>query len=183
MKIAITGTIGSGKTEVSNHLRKLGYDVFDCDEVNRKLLNERGYELLHDSFPECFEGELLNKKTLADIVFSDTEKKAKLESIMHPIILEELSNRKDDPLFAEVPLLFETGWDKYFDENILIICKEETAIERLKLRGFTELEAKNRINNQMPVREKIKKATRIIYNNGSLDELYELIDNCLKDIC
>ena len=51
MKIAIIGTIGSGKTEVSNHLRKLGYDVFDCDEVNRKLLNERGYELLYNSFP------------------------------------------------------------------------------------------------------------------------------------
>ena len=183
MKIAITGTIGSGKTEAANYLRKLGYDVFDCDKVNYQILEDRAYELLFDKFSECFENKKLNKKTLANLIFKDKAKKEELESILHPIILDELLNRKDDPLFAEVPLLFEANWDKYFDENILIICDEDLAIQRLENRGFTEFEAKNRILNQMPVQEKIKKATRIIYNNGSLDDLYKLIDNYLKDIC
>lgn len=183
MRIAITGTIGSGKTEASIYLRKKGYDVFDCDKVNKNILDTRAYELLNNDFSECFENEILNKQKLADIVFNDTNKKEKLESILHPIILDELMKRNDDPLFAEVPLLFEVGWDKYFDENLLIICDEDIALQRLENRGIGRKDAYNRIKNQMPVQEKIKKATRIIYNNGSLDELYSAIDSYLKDIC
>lgn len=183
MKIAITGTIGSGKTEVSIYLRNKGYDVFDCDEINRQLLEDRGYELLHDKFPECFVDNKLDKVKLASIVFSNVDRKVELENIMHPLILEKLQERNDNPLFAEVPLLFEASWDKYFDEKLLIICDEDLALQRLENRGVEYFEAKKRINNQMSVQEKIKKATRIIYNNGSLDELYSAIDSYLKDIC
>lgn len=183
MKIAITGTIGSGKTEVSIYLRKKGYDVFDCDQVNKEILDSRAYELLSEEFPECFKNKDLNKQKLADIVFDDYRRKQKLESILHPIILNKLLARNDDPLFAEVPLLFEAGWDKYFDEKLLIICDEDIALQRLENRGIGKKEAYNRIKNQMPVQEKIKNATRIIYNNGSLDELYSAIDSYLKDIC
>ena len=183
MKIAITGTIGSGKTEACNYLLSKGYDVFDCDKVNSDLLNAKAYALLSDHFPQCFDGEVLDRKKLSNIVFNDSNSKELLESIMHPLILEQLKQRKDDPLFAEVPLLFESGWDKYFDESILIVCDEDVAIERLKNRGIDEKQAKMRISNQMPVQEKIKKATRIIYNNGSLDELYSAIDSYLLQIC
>lgn len=183
MRIAITGTIGSGKTEVSLYLRKKGYDVFDCDVVNKNLLQEKAYELLINDFPECFIEKELDKVKLASIIFTNHDRKAKLESIMHPLILQELMLREDNPLFAEVPLLFEAGWDKYFDEKLLIVCNEDLALQRLENRGIDHLEARNRINNQMPVQEKIKKATRIIYNNGSLDELYSAIDSYLKDIC
>ena len=183
MRIAITGTIGSGKTEAANYLRKKGFDVFDCDEVNRKLLNENAYDLLYNDFPECFDDNKLDKAKLSAIVFCDLDKKAKLESIMHPLILEQMLDRKDDIFFAEVPLLFEVGWEKYFDESILITCEEDIALYRLENRGVNYMDAKSRIACQMPVQEKIKKATRIIYNNGSLDELYSAIDNYLKEIC
>ena len=182
-KIAITGTIGSGKTEVAAYLRKKGYDVFDCDETNRQILEERGYELLHEEFVECFDGKELNKQKLASLIFNNSKKREVLESILHPLILEEMMKNGGEPLFAEVPLLFESNWDQYFDENILIVCDENIAIRRLVNRGLSEKEAKLRIANQMPVQEKIKKATRIIYNNGSLDELYSAIDSYLKDIC
>lgn len=183
MKIAITGTIGSGKTEVSIYLRKLGYDVFDCDEVNRRLLNEFGYELLHNDFGECFDDKTLNKEKLSKLIFSDSNKKQKLESILHPLILKELKSREDNPLFAEVPLLFESNWDQYFDEKLLIVCEQDIALNRLENRGIARDDAIMRISNQMSVQEKIKKATRIIYNNGSLDELYSAIDSYLKSIC
>ena len=183
MRIAITGTIGSGKTEASNYLRSKGYDVFDCDKVNSELLDKKAYELLSDYFPQCFDGEQLNKQKLSSIVFTDENSKKLLESIMHPLILDELMKRHDNPLFAEVPLLFESGWDKYFDECLLIVADEDVAIDRLKNRGLSQEQAKMRINNQMPVQEKIKKATRIIYNNGSLDELYSAIDSYLKELC
>ena len=183
MKIAITGTIGSGKTEASAYIRRKGYDVFDCDEVNKSILNDRAYELLNKDFPECFIDKQLNKNKLASIIFTNPDRKDKLESILHPIILGQLLSRDDDPLFAEVPLLFEVGWDKYFDEKLLIVCEEDLALQRLENRGIGRNDAYNRIKNQMPVQEKIKKATRIIYNNGSLDELYSAIDSYLKDIC
>ena len=183
MKIAITGTIGSGKSEAANYLRKIGYDVFDCDEVNRRILKDRGYELLYNDFSECFDDKILNKARLASVIFNDKQRKDKLESILHPLILNELLKKDDDPLFAEVPLLFESNWDIYFDYSILIVCDEDIALQRLENRGICVDEAKSRIFNQMSVQEKIKKASIIIYNNGSLDELYSAIENCLKDIC
>ncbi|MBQ6125745.1 MAG: dephospho-CoA kinase [Erysipelotrichaceae bacterium] len=96
MKIAITGTIGSGKTVVSDYLRSKGYDVFDCDRVNAQLLeeNRKGYVAVKKLFPECFDGNSLDKKALAKAVFSDPEKKKKLEDAMHPLILKELKKKK-----------------------------------------------------------------------------------------
>lgn len=182
MKVAITGSIGSGKSEVCNHLRSLGYDVFDCDEVNKKLLDENGYELLHNDFIDCFDDDVLNKQKLADLVFNNKDAKDKLESIMHPLILKQLMDREDDPLFAEVPLLFESNWEKYFDESVLVIADEKDTLDRLINRGLSREDAINRLKNQMSVIEKAKKATRIIYNNGTLDDLYSLIDSYIKDI-
>lgn len=182
MKVAITGTIGSGKSEVSNHLRRLGYDVFDCDKENSDILNECAYKLLSYHFADCFDNKLLNKRKLADKVFNNSDNKKILEAIMHPLILARLISRSDDPLFAEVPLLFESNWQTYFDETILVVSDNDIVIDRLKNRGYSNLEINMRINSQMSVQEKINKASRIIYNNGSLDELYLKIDECIKDI-
>ena len=184
MRIAVSGSIGSGKSEACRYLKRLGYDVFDCDEENRKLLekDEKGYLKVKEVFPECFDENGLNKKKLSSVVFNDEKQKEKLEDIMHPLILERLMERKDDPLFAEVPLLFEAGWDVYFDHNILVVSDLDLLLVRLEARGLSRDEALERLNVQMPVTEKIKRADKIIYNNGSLEELYHLIDQCLSEI-
>ncbi len=168
MRIAISGTIGSGKSTVCLYLREKGYDVFDCDKVNAKLLEkgEEGYRRVKEAFPECFDEDGLNKKKLSSVVFSDLRKKKALEQIMHPLILKAMFDRKDDPLFAEVPLLFEAGWDVYFDHNLLVVTDEEKLI----------------LNKQMPTEEKIKRADKIIYNNGSMEDLYRLVDDWLEEI-
>ena len=179
MKIAITGTIGSGKSTVASYLRNKGYFVFDCDEVNRELLNSG---ILIDYFPECYENGLLNKKKLANIVFSDENKRLLLESIMHPLILKmmEDESKKYDPFFAEVPLLFEVNWDKYFDEILLVVVDEKIALERLVDRGLSIEESKQRIKSQMSTKEKIERSDVIIYNDSSLFSLYEKIDGWLS---
>ena len=184
LKIAVTGTIGSGKSEVCNYLRNKGYDVFDCDEENRKLLEkgEEGYLKIREVFSDCFDKEILDKKKLAAKVFADKNDKKKLEEIMHPLILKRLNERKDDPLFAEVPLLFEAGWDKYFDHNILVVTDEKILLKRLVARGMNRKDGKRRLASQMPVTEKIKRADKIIYNNGSLEDLYHLIEETLKEL-
>ena len=185
MKIAISGTIGSGKSVACEYLcQNKGYDVFDCDQVNRKLLekDEAGYLKVKEVFPECFEDGELDKKKLSALVFNNQEEKKKLEDIMHPLILNELNKREDDPLFAEVPLLFEAGWDKYFDHNLLIVTDMDLLVARLEERGLEKEDILRRLNNQISVEEKIKRADKIIYNNGSLLDLYRMIDLWLEEI-
>lgn len=186
MKIAITGTIGSGKTEVSIYLRNKGYFVFDCDAYNAYLLEKDniGYFLVKEEFPECFINDELDKKKLADIIFNDEKRKKVLEDIMHPLILDAMNSYEDsDPFFCEVPLLFETNWDRYFDKSLLVIADEKDVLDRLINKGYDIESAKQRISSQMSVIEKSKRATQIIYNNGSLDDLHIMIDEWLKTIC
>lgn len=183
MKIAITGTIGSGKSTVSEYIRNKGYYVFDADKVNSKLLLEGnlGYIEVKKAFPCVFDGKTLNKSKLASIVFNDENEKEKLENIMHPLILKEMKkqSKKYSVFFAEIPLLFESKWDKYFDYSFLVVCDKEIAIKRLVLRGLSRNDSISRINNQMDIELKKKRATEIIYNNSNLDDLYKKVDELL----
>ena len=184
MKIGITGTIGSGKTTVCDYLRSLGFYVFDCDKCNKELLQKgnKGYLGVLKLFPEVFDGQELNKQKLADIIFNDKNKKTSLEALLHPLIIEELQNEstKVDPFFAEVPLLFEANLEYLFDHTLLIVCDEDVAIKRLQERNIDYSEAKRRINNQMDVSNKMKRASEIIYNNSTLSSLENEVDKWLN---
>ncbi|MBQ6560172.1 MAG: DNA-formamidopyrimidine glycosylase [Erysipelotrichaceae bacterium] len=183
-RIAITGSIGSGKSEVSRYLREKGYTVFDCDEENRNLLEKgnAGYEAVKKTFPECINNGELDKKALSSLVFNDASRKKELEDIMHPLILERLNEHKEELLFAEVPLLFEARWDRYFDQNLLIVTNQKILLERLKNRSMSKSEALRRLKKQMSVSEKKKRADKIIYNNGSLQELHSSLEEWLQEI-
>lgn len=180
MKIAITGTIGSGKTEVSNIIRKKGYFVFDCDEYNRQLLKEGScvYDLIKERFPNAFKDGQLNKETLSNIVFNESEQRKQLENILHPLIIKEMMDlsEKYDLFFAEVPLLFENSLNNLFDVSVLVVCDREIALDRLVLRGISKDEAILRINNQMSIENKMLRADEIIYNNDTLALLEAKID-------
>ena len=184
MKIAITGTIGSGKSTVSDYIRKKGYEVFDCDKVNANLLEKGnlGYVAVKYAFPDVFDGDNLNKSKLANIVFNSNSSKALLEDILHPLILSKMNrvSKNTDIFFAEVPLLFEKNWDKYFDVNILVSTNDEIALKRLVDRGLNLKDARNRLKNQYSNEDKALRANEIIYNNGSLDSLYKEIDTILE---
>ena len=184
MKISITGSIGSGKSTVCYYLRSKGYDVFDCDKVNSKLLEKgyEGYRLIKDNFPEVFNNNELDKAKLASIVFNNESSKNKLESLLHPLILNEMKKAMEnkDIFIAEVPLLFEANWDSLFDINVLVVSDEQIALDRLENRGISQSEAKERLNNQFSVQDKIKRANEIIYNNGSLATLFKAVDELLN---
>lgn len=183
MKIAITGNIGSGKSLVSNYLRSKDFYVFDCDAYNNELLqnNKDVFNEIYREFPECIEHLRINKKKLADIVFSDKDKKYTLERIMHPLIMAKMLDEcsKHELFFAEVPLLYELNLAKYFDLTILVVADKQIAAKRLLAKGYTQDQINKRESFQLPVLYKVQRANEIIYNNDSYKDLYKEIDRLL----
>ena len=102
---------------------------------------------------------------------------------MHPLILEKIYEIRDKHpfVFIEVPLLYELGWEKYFDEDWLITCDESLCIERcIQNRNMTKEEVQARLNHQMSKESKMKKAKIVIENNGNIQELQKRIDLLLE---
>lgn len=183
MKVAITGTIGSGKTFVSDYLRSKDLFVFDCDKYNAYLL-EKNNDVLNkilESFPNSVNHLCIDKKALANEVFSNEDKRKKLESIMHPYIINKINEEADqrDLFIAEVPLLFEAGLESFFDVIILIVANEKLLHLRLNEKGYSDEDIKRRMSSQLPIEIKMKRATEIIYNNGSFLDLYNEIDKLI----
>ncbi len=185
--IGITGSMGSGKSQVASYLSKQ-YPVLDCDQVNAKLLRkgELGYFHL-TQFPWIeldAKGEI-DKKKMAQTIFHEDAKKEKVENILHPLILTEMkrwiSKQESKLIFVEVPLLFESHMEEYFDSIWCIVVSNEIALERLyTYRNFTYEQAKDRISKQMSVKEKMQRSTIIIENNDSLKDLENEIQKALK---
>ncbi len=186
--IAISGTMASGKSSVLAYLKEKGYAVYDCDAINASLQRkgEEGYERM----VEAFGHEILNKdmeldrKKVASLVFSNEHERKKLEGIMHPLILRRLKQIREtlnETAFVEVPLLYELGWEKYFDCDWLIVADEKKLIERCqRYRQMDEKATLARIRAQMSVEDKKKRARVIIENNEDLKSLYQKVDDLLE---
>ena len=185
-KIAVTGGIGSGKTLFCNILKSLGYDVFSCDDIYADLLQEEAYlSLLIKNFPDCFSDGELNKKILSERIFKNREDKKTLESLAHPLILQRLLKKMEDKeiVFAEVPLLFEGGYEELFDCVIALVRNKEDRIEAVKKRSrLTEAEILNRMENQIDPALLFDKNCIIVENNGTVEELKEKTIKILSKI-
>ena len=107
---------------------------------------------------------------------------------MHPFVLEGMqkffaTNHQQPIICAEIPLLFETGWDQYFDRTVVVTCSEEIAIQRMmEERNYTCQEAKARLSMQIPAEEQIARADKVIYNEGDLKELDSQINRWLGEL-
>lgn len=172
-KIGITGGIASGKSLVLGILRDLGIPVISTDDIVKDLQKDPYYlEKIRVTFGnEVFEGENLNRKKLADIIFNDESARLKLNSIFHPPVLKEIIKKmeelKEKPIIAvEVPLLFEVGIENWFNEIWVVYVPLDIQIQRIIDRDrISWEEAIKRIKSQMPLEEKIKKAHFIVYND------------------
>ncbi|MCI6271746.1 MAG: dephospho-CoA kinase [Erysipelotrichaceae bacterium] len=178
-KIAITGTIASGKSTFCNIIRQMGYPVFDSDNYAKLVYHKNNP--IYNEIVKLFKEEILdenreiNLKIVAKIIFENEYKRKELEKLIHPFVLNGINNmieKSNDFFFAEVPLLFESGFDKYFDEIILVTCDKEIALERcIKDRGYTKEEALSRLNSQIDAKYKIERADYVVYNNGTISDL------------
>jgi dephospho-CoA kinase len=182
LKMGLTGGIASGKSAVAAMLREMGFPVLEADAVAHKLL-EPG-QTAHDEVLREFGAELvdasgkIDRAKLGAIVFADPAKLAKLNGIIHPrveeVILRKLEewekNGVRDAGFVEAALLVEAGIVKKLDGLVVAFCEPEQQMERLRARGMSEVEAKQRMAAQMPVAEKLQYATETIDCSGTLEE-------------
>ena len=152
--IAVTGSIGCGKTTLANLIRKMGFCVFDADGWVRRLYYKKDFiKVIAQHFPSVIENEKVNKRALRNIVFNDNQQLKLLESLIHPFLKQTLKNLKrknaryDDLFFLDVALLFEMGWKKYCDLVIVADVDYETQKKRVMKRDNISAEDFDKINN------------------------------------
>ncbi len=178
IKVALTGNIASGKSEVQKILTNIGYKVFDTDECAHKLLenNEEIVRLFGTN----------DRKILSSIVFEDNAKLKQLENILHPLVKDKIldffcNNPNSSILFVAVPQLFESGFDKLFDKIVFVSAPYNLRLSRLIARnGYDKEYALLRLNSQQDEDIKIKKSDCVIVNNATLKDLEDKTRECLK---
>ena len=191
--IGLTGGIASGKSTVSRYLREKGAAILDADAIAHALAEPGGslYLAYHQHFGAAVlqEDGQLNRAAIGKIVFSQPEERAWIDRSAHPLIQAEIKRqlaekkRQDVPLIVlDVPLLFESGWDKMTEENCLVDVSEAVQLARLMQRdGYDEQAARARIAAQMPLVEKRRRADRLIDNNGDLPATLRQVDLLWKE--
>lgn len=189
-KIVITGTIASGKSSLSEILRKKGYEVIDSDRINRRLLekDQINYKeiLSSKAFDEAFDGEKLNKKKLAKIIFTDSKKRELINKITHKNIISYINSliekSKDKNIFVEIPLYFQMKEKFTCDYVWLVYAKREVQIQRLMQRDKIDRDfAIKKIESQDYLSMK-EKSDLIFDNSTSLEDLEKKVEIALKNL-
>ncbi|WP_454054017.1 dephospho-CoA kinase [Clostridium sp. Marseille-Q7071] len=192
--VGLTGGIGSGKSTVSNMLIERNIPVIDADKISREVLiiyPEVLWSIKKEFGEEVFdENDNLDRKKLGYIIFSNEIFKKKLENIIIPYIKKEIFDKIEKYVKAgeklcivDAPTLIENNLHKYMDEVIIIVVNEEIQIKRVMARdSLSKKDALNRINSQMPLKEKLKYATYTIDNSDTLSHTEEQLDNIIFNL-
>lgn len=191
--IGITGGIASGKSTVTGSLRQQGYQVIDADQVVHELQEpgERLYQALLSAFGPVIlqENGRLDRLKLGAMIFGNPQLLEQSSQIQNQIIREELAGRRDllaekeDIFFMDLPLLFELGYETWFDQVWLVDVTEETQLSRLMARNdLSQEEAEKRIAAQLSLQEKRNRADVLIDNNGPLELTQEQLREALQKL-
>lgn len=190
IKVAISGNIASGKSQVERTLLAKGYKVADTDKINHFVLatDISAIKEIKETFADddiLDEEGHISREKLGLIVFSSDDKKKKLEEILHKRINQKVNefyetNKNEKVVFVSIPLLFETKQENNFDKIIFVSADEDVRLKRLMLRNkYSESYAKKRIESQQSEEEKIKKSDYVIYNNSDFlnlnNQLFEIL--------
>lgn len=184
--IGLTGGIASGKSTVSKVFREMGTIILDADQIARQVVlpSQPAWEDIVELFgPQVLNpDQSLNREKIGDIVFSNPDCLKELNRITHPRIMQyykdalrQISMEKPEAIvMLEVPLLYETNMDRLCEQVIVVWVDRETQIKRLMEREkLSQEDAIKRIDSQMPLDEKARRADIVIDNRGSLVETKE----------
>jgi dephospho-CoA kinase len=170
IRIALTGSIGMGKSTVAKMFERAGVPVFDADAVVHRLQAPGGglVEKIGELFPGCVRCGTLDRECLAEIVLADRDKLAALERIVHPAVREArdefVAQHKGAPvLLFEIPLLFETGGENDFDKIVVVSAPADVQRSRvLERNGMSLAKLKSILDRQMPDAEKRRRADFVV---------------------
>jgi dephospho-CoA kinase len=181
--VGLTGGIASGKTTVAAMFEELGAAVLDADREAREAVRPgaEGWRKLREyPGPEYFDSDgTLNRRKLRERIIEDPDCRARVESILHPIVMDAMEERgrrirEREPgrlVLFDVPLLFEAGMAERFDVVILVYVPREVQIERLMERdGISRGEAEATLRMQIPIEDKKRRSEFVIDNSGPLEQ-------------
>ncbi len=186
--VGLTGSVGTGKSTVTNFFRELGAYIIDWDELAREVTRPhlRAWKEIVEYFgKDCLNEDLtINRQKLAEIVFPDKEKVAKLNQIVHPEVFKEderITNeiKSLDPdalIIKDIPLLFELTRPIFVNKTVVVSASEQAQLRRLEEKGMSREDAQSRIKSQLPLEEKIKSADFVINNDGPLEETKKQVE-------
>lgn len=190
LSIAITGSIGSGKSLFCQYIAALGYPVINADELSKKILKENKsvkQKVIKEFGEESFAGNEINKKYLAEKIFSDPARVVRINSIIHPAVKKDITRliseylKTSDIVFTEAALIYEAGMEPMFDYVVLITADINIRQMRIISDGkFSREEFMKRNYNQISDEEKKKRADFIFENNSQEYELKAKADILIK---
>ena len=190
LKVAVTGNIGSGKSSFCKLLEEMNYSVIKADEIAKNFLanNEKvKKEIIKNFGNSAYNGKEVNKKYLAEKVFSNQLNLNKINSIIHPLVIENVNSimnkqlQSSDLVFHEAALIYEADIEDLFDVVVLISADLKIRMERKRIHdNLSEEEFMMRESNQIPEDEKKKRADFVFINNGTLEELKTKAEMLIK---
>ena len=190
MIIGLTGGIASGKSTVSKYLAEKGFNIYDADKIAKDISEKKSVQeeiILTFGNKILDENRNVDRKKLKEIVFKNKEKLKQLNAIIHPKVIDfykELKEKNTDEIIIfDVPLLFESGIDKFCDKILVVISDYEIQLNRIVERDKIDRDlAEKIIKSQLSNEERIKKADVVIENNSSLEDLFEKVERFCERI-
>lgn len=195
--LGVTGSIGMGKSTVSNMFREMGIPVHDADATVHKLLaaGGKGVAPVAAAFPAALTQnengqDMIDRAALGKIVFADPAQKKKLESILHPMVRDDSAAFRDEMekaghkiIIFDIPLLFETGGEKRVDAVLCVSAAADVQKQRVMARpGMTEERFLHVISQQMPDAEKRARADYVVTTDISFDDTRAQLKSVLEKI-
>jgi len=192
-RIALTGGIATGKSYVAGKFKDAGVPIVDADVLSRDVVapGTSGLAAVRKRFgPDAVRRDgTMDRVRMAQIIFKDKRARLDLEAIIHPAVQKAIdeffaSLPKRTPFaVADIPLLFETGRDKQFDQVIVVACPRELQLERLMVRNkLTKEDAERRLSAQLPIEQKVVKATHVIRTEKSFEETDQQVADVIKKL-
>jgi dephospho-CoA kinase len=180
IKVAITGSIGSGKSEFCNLVEKSGFRVIRADQLSKELLatnDEIKKKVIEQFGSKSYNNNIPDYSYLAETVFNDVAKLRTLESILHPIVIQNIQYLSTETfynheiVFIETALVYESDIEDLFDYVVLITAPREIRLQRKIRSGMSEEDFLRREANQIPDKEKKKRADFVFINDKTVEDL------------
>ena len=192
-RIALTGGIATGKSYVAGKIKEAGVPMVDADVLSREVVapGTPGLAAVRRRFgPDAVRRDgTMDRVRIAQIVFKDKRARLDLEAIIHPAVQKAIDEffatlpKRTPFAIADIPLLFETGRDNQFNAVVVVACPRDLQLKRLMERNkLSKEDAERRLNAQLPIEQKVKKATHVIRTEGTFEETDAQVADLIKKL-